>query len=979
MHPNFHSITSGSVSFRFQDRMSFMLARVFLKSVSFGLVIFSCMFHATFVTAQGIPGQIGESGRSAPQKDLFDREVDFIEFLLDEALFRYANLAMDELRRAFPDEQDRIRVAEATVMLRQGRTEQVEELLQGMNLRTDDKAQAILLQLAMTYDAMGKSEEAQQKYTQFLEVIRGQELDDPDVLRFFAGAAMRLATILMDAGEFEQASQAVAQVIASAEEDVIKRKFRILLIQTHLDHGLSLQGRAREAAFSKAREQINEILWGANDNYWFMAMAQDAWLDHLEGNTSKAIETLNDIRPDAQRLERQMEEAGVPKSEFPRALLRYVRGLILFEAAQHAQNQGNERDARARAGQAASQLYNAFLLYEGNDYARRAGLKYEQVRVWVRDTFHIVINPGENVRDPSARETIFKRQLDLADELVRSNQRQEAERLLLNALSQYPMTRYTLGALNSLGRIWVEEGRDWELITLAQYVADLYPDDSTAANMLLRWGQRMVQEENDFGIENVLGAFGRNFPGHPRAPAMLFEIARRAEDQGDFETARRFYDEVIEYHPGSDVATRVLTLQAADALRSENYEEAVRVFTIVRDQAPPGFQRAQATLGIADAKLRSDDIEMRQEGLADLEALRERLQPSEDSIYYRGDDAERSARLLRRVHFNIGQALIRQARLEDSDTLRERAVSELNSFLAAYPEDQDRIPLVMHGLGRVYLQQGQFDRATETFNALARDYPDSDVGRDALFSLVSAALEEEQIEVAREAVSRMIDQPDSYEPEQIFQVGTLMLENERHTEALSSFELVSRSPRVQTDPAFGLRVSLNLGRAAFGAENYERAVEVLGRLVEENPNSSLVVDAGIKLSQAHTQLEQFEEADRALQPVSRLLRGRQDPVGRAKLGIAAGNVSKAAGNSGVALIDYYSVALLDPVSSEHRVLIQDAIHRALEIAVAEAEAGDQAKWPMVRELAVQHMQHFPADRRHAEMQDLQRRAGANIQ
>ncbi|MCC5846636.1 MAG: tetratricopeptide repeat protein [Verrucomicrobia bacterium] len=928
--------------------------------------------------AQGVPGGGGGS-RGGAQKDLFDREVDFIEFLLDEALFSYANLAMEELRRAFPGEQDRIRVAEATVMLRQGRTQQVEELLGGMNLRTDDKARAILLQLAMTYDAMGQGDAAREKYNQFLEVIRGQDIDDPDVLRFFAGAAMRLAAILMEAGQFEQAAQAVSQVIESSEEDVIKRKFRILLIQTHLDHGLTLQGNARNAAFKKARDQINEILWGANDNYWFMAMAQDAWLNFLEGKTSEAMATLNDIRPDAQRLERQMEEAQVPKSEFPRAIMRYVRGLILFDAARNAHNQGDTQRARARAGEAASQLYNAFLLYEGNEYARRAGLKYEEVRVWIRDTYNIVINPGENVRDPAARETIFKRQLDLADELMRSNQRQEAERLLLNALSQYPMTRYTLGALNSLGRIWVEEERDWELITLAQYVADLYPDDSTAANMMLRWGQRMVQQENDFGIENILGAFGRNFPGHPRAPAMLFEIARRAQDQGDPETARRFYDEVIEYHPGSAVATRVLTLQAADALRSENFEEAVRVFTIVRDQAPPGFQRAQASLGIADAKLRSDDIEMRQEGLADLEALRELLQPSDDNPLYRGEDAERSRRLLRRVHFNIGQALIRQARLEDSDTLRERAVSELNSFLAAYPDDQERIPLVMHGLGRVYLQQGQFDRATQTFNALARDYPDSDVGRDALFSLVSAALEEEQIDVARDAVRRMIEQPDSYEPEQIFQVGTLMLENERYAEALSSFELVARSSRAQTDSTFGLRVALNMGRAAFGAENYERAVEVLGKLVEENPNSSLVVEAGIQLSQAHIQLEQFEAAERALQPVSRLLRGRQDPVGRAKLGIAAGNVSKAAGNSGVALIDYYSVALLEPASSEHRVLVQNAIHRALEIAVAEAEAGDRAKWPMVRELAVQHMQHFPADRRHGEMQDLQRRASANIQ
>lgn len=908
--------------------------------------------------------------------DAFDREVTFIEFLLDEALFSYANLAMEELRRAYPQDQDRVQVAEATVLLRQGRTDQVEALLGTRNLQRDAKAQAILLQLAMTYDALGRAEQAREKYTQFLGIIQGQEITDPDVSRFLGGAAIRLATILTEAGQFEEAARAITQVIGASESEVLERRFRILLTQIHIDHANTLQGRQRDEAIARAREQVNEILWGANDNYWFMAMAQNAWLEHLSGNSSEAVNSLNNIRRDAQRMERQLEEMGVPKSEFPRALIRYVRGTVLIDVARNAHTQGNMDTARTRTGEAATQFYNAFLQYEGNEYGRRAGLRYQEIREWAQEVFDVEIGP--QITDRRATERVFKRQLDLAEELLRSGRIEEAERILMDALNQYPVTQYTLGALTTLGRVWMEQEKDWELIALAQYVAELYPDDSTAANELLRWGRKMVQDENSFGIEKILGAFGRNYPGHPNAPAMLFEIARRAQDVGDMESARRFYDEVVEYHPGSAVATRVLTMQAADALRAQNFEEAVRVFTIVRDQAPPGFQRAQASFGIADAKLRSDEAEMRQEGFADMEALRQRLQPADDNILYRGDDAERSTRLLERVNFAIGQNLIRAARLDDSDELRERAIRELNAFLEAYPRSE-RLPLAMHGLGRVYLQQGQFDRATSTFNDLARRFPDSDVGRDALFSLVSAALEEQQVEVAREAVDRMISQPDNYEIEQIFQVATLMLDNGQYTEALRSFELVARSPRVQTDATFGMRVSNGLGRAAIGAENYERAVEVLSKLVAENPNSTLSLEASFLLSDAYIQLERFDDADRALRPAARLLSGRQNPVAQGRMGIAAGNVSKARGEDGVALIDYYTVALTEPMSPEHGDLVRDAIDRALQIAVPKAEGGDRPTWAMVQELATQYLGHFPLDRRAAEMRELQRRAGTNLQ
>ncbi len=916
--------------------------------------------------------QTGWSQGNQP-RDPFDREVEFINSLLDQALFSYANLALDELRAAFPDDRDRLPVAEASILLRQGRTAPVEEMLQERNLATDTKAQAILLQLAMTYDAQGNTEAARERYMQFIQVNEGKEIEDPDVLRFFAGAGMRLAALLQAEGRYQDAGAVLRRVMAGEDSGVLQRKFRIMVIQNSIDHALSLQGTPRNQRLEEAEKEINEILWGANDNYWFMAMAQRAWIQHLRGDSNEALQSLNTIIPNARTMETELEKAEVPRSEFPRAIIRYVQGTILFDAAKAAQQRGEDEAAQQRAAQAANQFYNTFLQYDGNEYANRAGLRFEEVRNWLRETYDREINIGQ--QSPAATERIFRRELDRAESLLRAGNAAEAERIILRALTQYPVTRYTQGALNTLGRIWMDQKNLWQLMMLSEHLADEYPDDNTVANMLLRYGRLMLDEDDDFGTEVVLGAFGRNFPGHPNAPVMLFSLATRARDRGDMAAANRFFDEVVEYHPGSQMATRVLTQRGAEALRERNFDRAVEIFTQVRDLAIPGFQRAQAVRGLADAKLRSDDPERQQEGLAELQALKQRLQPSDDSIYYRGADAERSASLLESVRFNIALALIRMAREEGNEAYRNEAAQVLARFREDYPQS-DNMPGVMSSLGRIYLQQGRFDAATEMFNELSRRFPESDEGRDALFALVRAAIEEEQLDVARDAVNRMVAQPESYTDEQIFQVSQLMFNYELNEEAMQGFQLALSRPRAAENVTFRQRAMLGFGQSALAAGNTDEAKKILSDFIEEFPTNAMVVDAGILLADAHLDREPPDttQARAALQHVGRILRSRRNPADQARLDIALGRIALAEGNIGAALADFYRVGVSRPESPEHG----DQVKRAIELGLAQAEpmarGGDTGKWSLIVDLTQQFIDNFPLDRRAEEMRTLNIRA-----
>ncbi|MGA0333435.1 MAG: tetratricopeptide repeat protein, partial [Kiritimatiellia bacterium] len=611
---------------------------------------------------------------------------------------------------------------------------------------------------------------------------------------------------------------------------------------------------------------------------------------------------------------------------------------------------------------------NTFLRYEGNEYAERAALDFEDLKVWVKNSFGTELKGKEPPR--RILELMFKRQLDLAKKLYLEEKTDQAEETLLQALSEYPVTQYTLTALDTLSQIWIRKDLDWELMALTSQVAEVYPDQSEGARIMLRVGKKMADDENLVGVERVLGDFGRNFPTHPSAPGMLYRIGKAASERGEQGLALSVYEDILRLYPESNFAIAVLQFRADEALKSENYEEAIKAFERVRDQSRDPLQVAFARLRISDAKLSPNDPELEKEAVEELLALRRDLE-KKDTVFYEEGNREQTLEFVQNVRYRTGQVLLRQASRENSDDLRAKAAVELNSFLEEFPETK-QAPDVMYNLGRLYLQQGRFDQATSTFELLSRKYPESEAGRDALYSLVKAAIEEKQLEVAGQAVQKMVAQPEAYEIEKIYQVGSLMLENELWPEAKNSFELVLASERVRSNDTMRQRALNGLGEAAMGAGDLDAAAESFQTLINDYPTSTMVVDAGISLSELYLLKDPPEpaKAREALGAVSRILRSRPDKVGKARMDIALGHVLMTEGNSGAALANWYGVGLTEPDSETLGALVREALRLSLDQAQEEIQAGNLNRWNLVRELTDQYLKNFPMDKAASEMRSL---------
>jgi TolA-binding protein len=484
----------------------------------------------------------------------------------------------------------------------------------------------------------------------------------------------------------------------------------------------------------------------------------------------------------------------------------------------------------------------------------------------------------------------------------------------------------------------------------------------------------MTELEDLEKLEIVLGAFGRNFPSHPRAPAMLYRVAQAAEERGAGEVAMRFQSDILELYPESNFAVQVLQTRGQEALASENIEEALSAFEQVRDQARNPMQAAFARLRIVDAKLMSEDPELQGGALQDLRSLRSDLE-DRGSEYYEEQNREQTLELLQNARYRMGRLLLQLAGIEKTPEARSAAAQELNSYLEDYP-NTDQSPQVMFNLGRLYLQQGEFDNATQTFNQLAQTYPDSEAGRDALYSLVKASLEEDQVEVARDAVDRMVMQPENYEIEKIYRVANLMAEFEQWQQAKTAYELVLESPRIAQDDDLKQQVLDGLGKASIGAGELDDAVTFLRQLITEFPTSAMVMEAGISLAEAYLQMEpaRTQEAREALTAVSRVLRSRPDKTGKARLDLTLGKISMAEGNPSAALANWYGVGLTEADSPELAAVVREAITLSLDEAQRQIQEGNDNRWNLVVELTEQYLNNFPMATKADEMRALNVRA-----
>jgi len=232
-----------------------------------------------------------------------------------------------------------------------------------------------------------------------------------------------------------------------------------------------------------------------------------------------------------------------------------------------------------------------------------------------------------------------------------------------------------------------------------------------------------------------------------------------------------------------------------------------------------------------------------------------------------------------------------------------------------------------------------------------------------LFALVTAAIENELYDIARESFNQMVASPEAYTPEEFTRVGQAMLDAGLYETVIPAYRRVVDTT---DDEALLQRALFGLGQAFQAQGDHAAAVTHLERLLRDFPRSPFFYEAKFVKSRAHRELEQF---DRAQEELADILRFSRDNIQNQKAQYELGRLQRLMGEDDRALATFLRIVLLqDPTDTELRSLIENSAIQAIELSM-KLERYDE-----VEDICGQYLDYFPQGE-HVEFVREQRRIG----
>lgn len=890
-----------------------------------------------------------------------DREFEFASGLVEMGFPDLAERVVDDILALHPGERERATRIQGEILLQQRDFDGALEMMRGMPER-DPQRFSLQLNIANAYFRRGELEKAQNLYDEFFDDFGDETPTDPDLVRFFQSSVYQYGKMLEQMGERVGATEAYRRLLnVGLDDESAERRLQIDLARLYLRLGREASGSAKDAYLNQAFELCEEVQWGGYDLWFGRSISIMAQVELARGDESAARSLIRRYMDDLNRLDSILREQNIPIALSPVADARFLLGELYEQQVEKLRQDGApEREVLQAIQLALTEYYNVFGKYGVSEYGSEAGSRGRALVELLEEEYgrSVNIDFGEHLR--KAAEAQFAH----ADGFFRQNEYQRAIEEYLRVLNSFPETEPSLRALANLLLSYVNIGDDLYVRMMSRYLAERFGGEEVLGNALLLAGRQYVEQENEEMYYALFDDFFDGFPDHSRAPALLFDLARRRDTAGDREGAYDYYERIVAQYTDHRFALRALFAMANDSRERDEHDEATGYLKRYLEEVRPGHDRVRAQFMLADSHKEQEKY------VPAIQAYGQILRwmgevPPPDNV--RDEEVEKNERLAERALFFVGFCYARMREPEERvEVFRERSISTYRQFLQRYPESS-LAPPAMRDMGAMQLALGQADNAANTFERLAEKYPDSEEGRSALFALVSSAFEIGEEDIARDAFQRMIQNPDDYSAREFTRVGQLMLEAGFYNDVIPAYRRVVET----TDERRMLELALfGLGDAYVHRGDYAEAVSVLTDLTERYPNTSFLFDAKFLVADAKIELEEY---DQAMATLGEIMRGTQDNVVNQKAQYKLGIVQRLTGARREALASFQRIALLqDPNNPDLRSIIEDSMIQSLELMM------EKEMYLDVQDVSEEYMDHFRTSDRVREVRDMrsaaQRRA-----
>ena len=849
-----------------------------------------------------------------------DEDLVFASGLINfEPSFKdFAKRVIDNILLKDPGQRNRTRVVEAEIMIKDRKFAEAETLAKEIGLTTP-QGQAISLALGQNYFVIGELEKARELYEGFFKQYEGKAPTDKDVVTRYRDAAYQFAQMQEMVNDYEGAARSYG-LAEQVVDPSLKRS--VLLARTK-----ALVRAAEQKSGDEKNKMLDEVLklcealqWGGMDMQFVDSIVIMANVELAKGNPDGARKVLMSNMDMIKPIDQELERLGLRMKDSPMAGARSLLGRLWKEEAERMAKQPGKDGAAIEAySKALGEFYNVFVKYGDSSWGSAAGIESKEIKEILESKY------GKTVKidlSKVSQNKLAGTEFMMADNLYRQKRYEEAAKEYLVVLEHFPEAgELAIGALANLARCYMYENDDLMAKVVAHYVGERFGGKSPiSAQAIVSLGKLYEDGGNpDMGLY-MYNQYLKYCPGDAFAGQILFYLASKAEQVGKQEEADKFYAKIITDYPQDQNYPKALSRRAWRSYEDKDYEGAIEGMKLYIEESrgQPSPTLAQAMFALGHSYQKTENLT---EAVKQFNALVSAIAPEGNPYSRSAEDLTRNQRLLEQARFSLAFTLSRLP----SDRTRQAAVLKLDEFLK-FHEKSLLAPGALNLKGALQLALKD-PGANETYAKLARDYPDTDEGRNAQYARISGALELGQVDQAREAFQAMMSSPGSYSADEFVRVGQAMLARELWTEAGQAFDQTIKKSDVDS---LLERAYYGVGVSRFELGDPGGATEALDELMKRWPRSALFYPAKFTLAQANLKLNNYSAAKIALNDIFKFARDAE-VINDATLLYA--EVLKSEGDMHGALGSYKRLEYFGGTKTEKsRKQVATAILAAIEVA-----------------------------------------------
>jgi TolA-binding protein len=775
----------------------------------------------------------------------------------------FAQRVVDNLTAKDPSLKDRAKIVQAEIFMKRRDFDKAEALINEMGAG-NPKAQAISLSLGMNYFAIGNTDKARALYDAFFKQYEGREPEDPDVKLRYRDAAYHYGQMLEQAGDPIGAAASFKRVEDIESDRGTKRSMQIRRAQMLVKAAEQKGGDERNKLLDEAVKICEDLQWGGLDMQFVDSVVVLAQVELARGNREKARNVLAKNMDIIKPIDDSLAEMNLSMKDSPMAGARSLRGRLLKEDADAIADDPEKRDEAIKLySQALTEYYNVFVKYGESTWGPTAGMIAKEIKGILENKYGktVKINLPENLSSQAAG-TEFA----MADNLFRQQKYDEAAAEYVRVLGQFPEAGdLSIGALAQLLQCYMNLDRQLDAKMVANYLGERFSKKSgipakglVSAGSLYDKKAAASQDpaeaaENAAMSKYIFDAYLKYCPDDGQADKILFWLAGKAEKANNMGVANEYLSKIITDYPDGQYYPQALSKRAWKAYMDKDYEGTIDGMKLFIDSSTPSPNRAQAMFALG-ASYRSTGKLV--DAVKQFNALVAAITPENNPYGNTPDDRERNKKLLEQARFYLAYCMgnLQAPDEAKSKAMKQAAIAKLDSFIADYPQSQ-LAAKALNFKGALQMAIGD-PAANDTYAKLAREYPDTDEGKNAQFARIDGALGLGRNDQAKEALGAMLANANSYSVDEFVRVGQAMLEHQMWDEAAKAFgqvvsregELASRSDREKR--SILERSLYGLGEARYELHDAAGANEILNDLMTRWPMSGMFFKAKFIMARA---------------------------------------------------------------------------------------------------------------------------------